>query len=732
VSHFETRLASRIAGQIADIISMLLRLLTAILLSIFTFAAHAKTLARKPVRIDPGTRVMVMVKAEAQVGQWIGAFPKDAQIVRQAHPLYVVQLSKPVTPALLEKIRRNSFVVRAVQDTEVRASKTRQLGDQCVQTAQSSNLQDILNLIDQSGTDCDLAPSCSSDGTAALQAQMAVAGDLMLAEMSRLGIKDGHTKVAVVDTGFNPELLQFMTRPPKWYGGGGDTNPGMNEGNYAHGSPVAGLIGGKNGVGLAPGADIGIFQYPTDDKGAGHASDANIAILNACNSGHKIINVSTEKLNTDRDIPELVSLLAKKGCLVVNSAGNEPGIGLKNTSKEDAWLRVGGKNVETGENAPLELGEVDAPGFGVATFDAKAEGQCLEQPLSPKTGTSFSAPIVSAILANVRGILVGDPAFEKLNGPDQIKLLNSIIGQSTRGGMVNGLRAVMIAEAWTKASGRKPIGPKAVGNLLLNPKPAVCSQPPKSTDLESLGCTDRKASLDSARARAALCTPVNEKELSEIIQSVAKLDEAGIAKNLTHYLKNGEAMRDSISLGQKAKEAADPAAVEAAETDRAIREVTQRINLESRMKSEAIEQGALDVWIKLMSAEQTMLLAAKMETERSLRDLKRNPEPHAAQIATLKAREAAIDDRLACYAVWRDTFNGVKGEDITASQFHDLNWQARQKGGCEDPAAFFPQPFQALAIHSAQGGMFESYWARHQAELSKLREKFVELNGVGP
>lgn len=729
MSQFETRLASRSIVHFADIISMFLRLFAAILLSVFTFAAAAKPKARSSAEFDPGKRIIVTVKKTAKLSQWLSVLPRGAQIVSQAHPLYVVELLTPVTPSLLKKIRANPAVRHVEQDSKVKFARTREFANQCVRAAQSSNIQDILNLVDESGEDCELAYSCSADGKPALQAQLAVGGDLMSEELKRIGLSEGHTKVAVVDSGFNPNLTQYMSKPPKWYGDPHGHSVEMNEGVYQHGSPVAGLIGAKNGVGLAPGAELGMFQVAMNKEGIASKAEVQNEIQRACASGHKIINVSVEWIYPDRDNPAWVNDLAEQGCMVVNSAGNEPGSGIEGTSKEDAWLRVGGKDTESGENGRLELGEVNAPGFGISTLNGGSESGCFDEPLARTAGTSFSAPIVSAILANVRGVLAKDSKFNALKGPEQIKLLNAMIGQSTRGGMVNGLRAVLLAEAWTQDTA-KPLDPSGVGGLLASHVPPVCSTPPKSTDLDSLGCRDRRASMNAVRARAAVCSPVNPKEVSEMILSLASLEEPSIAQNLSLYLDEaaGKTLRTRIGLMKQEKGISVTEREErAAARAEAIREVGELIQLNESLQPESVGQDPLQEWNQQISAQESSLKAGKAETASRLAELQKAPGSHTAQIRSLTARAESLDRSIACFGGWRSAFKGA-GASTSAAQLYDLVARTKQSTGCEEPVEYFPGPYLGLARDAANGGTFDAYWSAHQAELSSLKDRFNEIN----
>lgn len=283
---------------------------------------------------------------------WVHALPKGSQIVNEAHPYYIVRLPQASNEALVRKLRSIRGVKAVYEDKLIKPADQ---SEKCPRVAQSANVEDLQALIDVAADDCDLAPSCTADGRPALQAQMAVGGDLMLEELKRMGLMGGHTKVAVLDQGFSSSLLPQMSRKPSWKYSDREHALQFSR-TQPHGSYVTGLIGAKNGVGLAPGADIGIFNPVVNGEGDASANLVEIQALEACKSGYKIINVSFERIYTDKNKPHVVRELEAEGCMVVNSAGNSPGSGITGPDPDDGWLRVGGIDMETGKNSPLELG----------------------------------------------------------------------------------------------------------------------------------------------------------------------------------------------------------------------------------------------------------------------------------------------------------------------------------------------------------------------------------------
>ncbi len=681
---------------------MFVRWVTLISLLIFSLAAPAKS--RKPTQIDPELNIMVIVHRGQPLKAWIGALPGGAQIVKEFHPFYLIRLVRPITPAQLERLKRTPAIREVKQSKPVTPAAS---ASRCVETAQTNNREDLLAMAVATGQ-CDIFLSCSSDGRPALQAQLAVGADLMLEEMKRMGIEDGHTKVAVFDSGFSPTMAEFMNRRPTFeHNERGDT-AAFSEGK-PHGTAVAGLIGGKGGVGLAPGADIGIYRVDTKENGDSDTGTVEASLLEACHSGHKIINLSYEKIYTDRDNPLIVEQLEEMGCMVVNSAGNMPGNGINNTDKDDGWLRVGGKDVQSGTNSPLELGEVNAPGFYVGTLDPNAEGTCGGQPMQSDHGTSFAAPIVTGILANVRAVLAKDPAFNALKGPQQIDLLNRILRGSTAGGMVNGLRAVLMAEQWTKTAGPKPSSEAQVAAMLTRNPPAICARPPASTELTDLACEARKRSVSEHRFRAAACTPLQEENLTKFILALVETDEAAVAKNLTHYLPAAGNL-----LGQVALREREIALIRETEEKREQQATLQSAQEElTRVKTlifSEVPGSALAEWSAALSAADSNSQAAIAAAQRKLREFELAPGRRQDQTEALRAEIAAHASQRACIQGWQQGFvTRLAGQPVDAGRFHQLVAQTKASSGCDSVVSYLSSPYRELATSATNGQTFDSY-----------------------
>ena len=340
---------------------------------------------------------------------------------------------------------------------------------------------------------------CPTSGSAVLWGRHLVGADLVGPELKRLGLGPGFGKVAVIDTGFdtagNRKYLDVAShRTANGIPGNPDAgHPDLDE--SGHGTGTTGLIGAGLGLGFAPGVDlityraavkVGREKKIADKKYTGLRPDVAAifrdsevlkAVTRACADGYPVISLSYVYWGETYDelgrepmeqfAPDFLRGLERKGCILALAAGNDA----RRDSRpfdhpDDALLRVGalGPFLDLARY-PLgrgsSLGEVYAPGDQIAILlsghplaRAQAAGMpgCPGLPGHFDGGTSFSAPIVAALLAEVRAVLARAPAFGDLPPPEQVKLLNRVVLASRRFGSPNFIRALLIAERWSGAT----------------------------------------------------------------------------------------------------------------------------------------------------------------------------------------------------------------------------------------------------------------------------------------
>jgi hypothetical protein len=220
-----------------------------------------------------------------------------------------------------------------------------------------------------------------------------------------------------------------------------------------HGTKVASLISGSDSNSIVD-QGIDLCLYHTD------LQHSHKELLSVCKKASKVIDSSAVTLinysisyedgnyleeEVDR---ELLTELAKNGCLVIKAAGNsafkrDP----RRFSIHDSFLQVESSNYQNELASHSNTGEVRAPGQSVPWHDSLWLGRYAD-------GTSFAAPIVTAISAQVLRVLESSPQgyFRKLAPEERVSFISQLIAHSEKNGIVNGLNAVEIAERWNQKS----------------------------------------------------------------------------------------------------------------------------------------------------------------------------------------------------------------------------------------------------------------------------------------
>jgi hypothetical protein len=686
---------------------MLARLLSLIFIAVF-MALPAE--ARKPAQNNATHFISIQTSRNAKVKDWVAALPKGAQIYRNVHPFYLIAIKRPITPRELQTLRSHKSIRRVNEDKPINPAK--RASDLCPRTATETNLEGFNRILQNVSTDCELATQCGGDNKPILGAQMAVGGDLMLEELKRIGLDDKHTKVAVLDSGFNPKLSQYMSRPPNWEFEHNGTSTTPVEGSRVHGSYVTSVYGGRGGIGLSPGSELGLYKVTVNDNGQGSAELTATIALEACKSGHKIINVSFEDIHTDYENPDIVRELEANGCMVVNSNGNSPGKGRDGVSPDDGWLRVGGIDPQTGKNHPLELGEVNAPGFDVGVLDPQdIPPSCTNTPMGKTTGTSLAAPLMGAILANVRGVLAKNPRFNRLSGPNQVKLLNRVLRASKVAGMPNGLTAVLIAERWGKDDSSMSDEPSSLQLLLRKNPPAICSKPMKNPELDQLACADRKASMNEMRAKlAAGCEPPPTRELEKMVRSLPKINQAYWTRTMSRMLPPGNAAREEV----QSELAEHEPEIEQAEQVNVEQQQTESV--ESRM---ALTQSLLNMtevpgsvvrdWSAQLLVEEGIQAEIVGIQQQRIRELQAaGTAGFEAQIQEATNIIAASRRNIECSSKWRAGADRLP-QPVSPEAFHGFMSANLATAGCGRTLNLIPEPFSYLAGSAANGETYQQY-----------------------
>jgi len=394
---------------------------------------------------------------------------------------------------------------------------------------------------------------CENNWKTQLWAQLVMGADLADLEMTDLQIPVGLTKVAVVDTGFDysHRLSAFgagLTLPERGSADSGD--PSLDD--EGHGTLVASVVAAKNGIGIAPRAQIKVYRVTTSKSG-GHTSDKmlNDSLRKACDDGYEIINESWgDVADESGDTPlekaqtEFYNKMWESGCLITKSAGNDSYRSHDSGSNlDDALLRVQA-TIPTGTAASFSsAGEVSAPGEGVFALHSLVQSETLNDWEKIRktcdqadgrfvSGTSFASPLTAGAAALVLDVLKSKHTAEldAFSRKDRVTLVNRTLKASEIGGTINAYRAVLISERW---NGKLSTVEELKLSLSSNP-PAFCSAAAPSC--KNLGDgADLKTCVNEQRKHIYACPlPGQNATITEAIETLGQRMNIDVAASLFH------------------------------------------------------------------------------------------------------------------------------------------------------------------------------------------------------
>lgn len=277
-------------------------------------------------------------------------------------------------------------------------------------------------------------PPAPNDPNYASQWWLPAVGDRA---MWALGRGDG-VVVAVIDTGADlthPDLKANLLANG-WNFGDDNATP---QDVMGHGTKVVGIIAALRNnavgvVGLAPEAKILPLKINVGGGGTFTSDRLAQAIAYAVKNGAKIINLSLTVDNETQTVRDAVSAALKAGVVMVAASGNEGGvvafpanmpgvIGVASTDQSNKLASF--------SNAGPEV-TVAAPGVNIYSTS-------LGGGYGSASGTSFSAPIVSAAIADMMSINPALPVtgFAKYLRDNTV----AVVGGTQPFGILNGGKA---------------------------------------------------------------------------------------------------------------------------------------------------------------------------------------------------------------------------------------------------------------------------------------------------
>jgi hypothetical protein len=265
--------------------------------------------------------------------------------------------------------------------------------------------------------------------------------DLMNLEMSRLGLRQGILSIGLVDGN--------MSSIVKTFGGSitiGFQNPvakfdsrEMYEEHWNHGVEVADVLSAA-----APGSYIRSFQG--FDGPDGNDFDSRAAIRKACGEGDLVINfsASNEGIPLQYTYPGLQNELAEHGCILIEASGNAGRHPKVSMSWDRDFITVGALNLAGKEPNFSTPGVVYAPGVAWLLSNYRGEVHLTH-------GTSYAAPVVTAIAKNIYTILLQSSDFNSTSLPEHAFVVQKVLRESSRSDArgrknVDGYRAMLLAQ----------------------------------------------------------------------------------------------------------------------------------------------------------------------------------------------------------------------------------------------------------------------------------------------
>jgi hypothetical protein len=390
--------------------------------------------------------------------------------------------------------------------------------------------------------ECIAMSNCSKGAKNRLWAQKFLGTDLAQAYLRSKNIVRS-TQIGIVDSGFDLSAIDQIEVPEKFIVLPALPNAKLESDPIGHGSRVASMIKGKNGLGGSVDSPVSVYSLAK-----GHAIDnaeVGIGILRSCESGNNIINVSIGidfgpiKTTLSDLLPkELNDRLKQKGCILVHSSGNASASFDLNSGSEFEF-EIGSLDSDENISSFTSPSQFNAPGENVIGMLSAAEkgidknslcGPDRTSKQSFSSGTSFAAPLLTATMAMIRDVLLRSDVFRNMSHSHQATHLRKILKASEVGKTPNAYMAVQIAETWTQ----QPHDTIELATERLKSSSSKNCGPEFRPACGGVSCVEQDKCDFHARSYAYLCGSVDQTAIPSLIQ---QLQKRGDLENASYWLR---------------------------------------------------------------------------------------------------------------------------------------------------------------------------------------------------
>jgi len=491
--------------------------------------------------------------------------------------------------------------------------------------------------------------------------------------------------VAVIDTGVDANHPRFRAGQVIMDGSNNFVNRGQlpndNQVTFGHGTHVAGIIAGQNGIGVAPNARILAVKVFDSDR-FGIAPDFFAAVDRSIEQGAQVINMSfgepitlpsgQEKVDLIQRWTDTIDAATRRGIICVAATGNVPGdprwgaergnvlvpgvvpsaISVAASTKNNS--PASGSRPLPGVNARKNP-DVAAPGGnwngGVDEFiiSAKAGGRG-QQELVGAAGTSMAAPHVSGVCA----LLLEDAATA--NAPLTPARIKQIFSQTTLAGtkqdrLGNGVIDALAAYNESQRGGHVTDSPDS------RPlEPVITDLEKILADVRGINSHTGRATLHPSGVELSLNSiagslAINNFLKNEELYNVTEQRAAEAAKELATldaaYEKKDAELRpaETIVANTKKSHAADLAAHRAKLSELRVKTSDATAVVADINKLDGEEKAALK---KLNDSSKALAKALNVEKaiNRALNDLDEERSKLGGMLKSLQYRQDVIQGRL--------------------------------------------------------------------------------------